>query len=251
MSDELKVAIEAAKIGAQNALKYFDKDIKVELKEDKSVVTHADRETEEIIKKFISSKFASAKFVGEESGGDVNEKEFWTIDPIDGTRSYVRGIPTWCVIISLCRSGDVQLGAVYFPHIDTVYYAERGAGAFENKKRIHVSSISEVNKAFFSFGSPRHFTDKNVVLDLIDKTSSSRAWDPTYSACLLAAGRTDIHVDSYGKLWDLAAIKVILEEAGGKITRLDGSPWKYDGVGSIMTNGLLHKSVLEIINKRK
>ncbi len=251
MSDELKVAIEAARLGAKNALKYFDTDLKVEIKEDNSVVSMADRETEEVIKSYISSKFPNAKFMGEESGGSVSEKEFWTIDPIDGTRSYLRGIPTWCVIVCLCRDQDVQLSVIYFPHIDTIFYAERGIGAFENGKKFHVSKIDKLENVYLGFGSPKHFIDKTVITDLIEATASARSWDATYTGCLLASGRIDVHIDAYGKVWDMAPFKVMVEEAGGKMTRLDGSPWTFEGQGALMTNGVLHYEALAIIDKRK
>jgi histidinol phosphatase-like enzyme (inositol monophosphatase family) len=252
MSDELKVAIEAAKKGAENALKYFNKKIKTEIKkEDNTIVSHADRETEEIIKSHIASKYKSAKFVGEETGGEVSEKDFWVVDPIDGTRSFLRGIPNWCVIVSLCRDNDVFLGVIYFPHEDTIYYGQRNIGAFENNKKLHVSSISRLEEAYMGFGSPRHFKDKQVILDLIDKTASSRSWEATYAACLVVAGKIDLHIDAFGKIWDMAPFKVMIEEAGGKMTRLDGSQWTFDGSGALISNGILHDQILEIIGGRR
>ncbi len=252
MSNELKVAIEAARKGARNALKYFNKDIQVEIKpDDGTVVSHADRETEEVIKSYILSKYKNAKFLGEESGGDISQKEFWVIDPIDGTRSYLRGIPLWCVIVSLCRYNEVFLGVIYYPHGDNIFYAEKGRGAFENNQKLHVSSIEHLKDAYLGFGSPRHFKDKQVLLDLIDKAAGSRSWEATYCGLLVVSGKIDAHIDAFGKIWDLAPFKVMIEEAGGKITRLDGSPWTLKGSGAIMTNGILHDEVLAIINKRK
>lgn len=251
MLDELKVAIEAAKVGAKNALKYFDQDIEVETKEDNTVVSHADRETEEVIKSYISSKFKKAKFVGEETGGSTQEKEFWTIDPIDGTRSYLRGIPAWCVIVTLCKDNDVFLSVIYYPHSNTVYHAQRDRGAFENNKQLQVSKIAKLQDAYMGFGSPRHFKDKRVVIDLIEKTASARSWEATYSALLVVSGKVDLHIDAFGKIWDMAPFKVMLEEAGGKMTRLDGSPWTFEGQGALMSNGLLHDQALAVIAGRK
>lgn len=104
---ELQTAIEAAKVGATTALKYFNKGIAVDYKEDKSPVTIADKKTEEAIKNFITSKFPGAKFVGEEFGGKINDDEFWIIDPIDGTRSFSRGVPEWCVMISVSKNNKI------------------------------------------------------------------------------------------------------------------------------------------------
>lgn len=249
MSDELKIAIEAAKLGAQHALTYFDKELIIDIKEDKTVATKADEETEEIIKNYISSKISNPQFIGEEHGGTIDSKEFWCIDPIDGSRSFIRGIPTWCTIVSLCRNNDVELAVIHFPHTNETYYAQRGYGAYLDSTRLHVSSISSLDEALMGFGSPRHITYKEEFWNLVKKTASSRSWDPTYSGCLLTAGKVDVHFDEFGKIWDLAPFKVMVEEAGGKITRIDGFEWNFEGYGAIMTNGLLHDEVLEIFKK--
>ncbi len=251
MSKELKIAIEAAKKGARHALKYFNSDIKGDLKEDGTIVTFADKETEEVIKSYISSRVKNAKFIGEESGGSYKEDELWVIDPIDGTRSYSRGIPTWCIIVSFCRDNDVRLSTIYYPISDTIYYAEKGEGAFEDKKQLFVSKVDKLKNAYLGFGSIRHFKNKQIAIELMNKSGSSRGWEATYSGCLVASGRMDAHIDSFGKIWDLAPFKVMVEEAGGKITRLDGSPWTFEGDGAIITNGLLHDEVLEIVNKKR
>ncbi len=250
MSNELKIAIEAAKAGAEKGLEYFNQDIPVSVKEDNTVVTKADSEAEEKIKGIILSKFPDAKFVGEEGGGDKTLEEFWIIDPIDGSRNFVRGIPNWCVLIALFRKGTIELGVVYYPHDNNIYYAQRGMGAYLNDKKIHVSKIPTLAKSYFAFGSPRHFKDKQVLIDLIDHTASSRAWDATYCACLIASGKIDAYVDGYGKLWDLAPFKVLVEEAGGRITRPNGSEWTTDGSSAVMSNGLVHDEMITIIDGR-
>ncbi|HVZ12303.1 MAG TPA: inositol monophosphatase [Patescibacteria group bacterium] len=251
MSDELKIAIEAAKAGAHKALQYFNENIKFEHKKDNTVVSVADTDTEKAIKKEIISKYPGAKFIGEETGGDFDQKEFWAIDPIDGSRSYSRGIPNWCVLVSLCRDNEVELGVVYYPHSDTLFYAQKGMGAFENGKPIHVSQVSKLKDSYVGFGSMRHFKNKQVIIDLVEAAESCRAWEPTFGHCMVASGRVDLCVEEYGKIWDIAPFKVIVEEAGGKVTRHDGSPWTFKGQGSLISNGLLHDQALAIINKRK
>ena len=250
--DELKVAMEAAKAGATHALKYFDTDVKVEVKQDQTVVSKADREVEETIKSSILSKFKNANFLGEEGGGDVTQKEFWIIDPIDGTRNFLRGIANWCVIVCHYREGRVQTAVIYYPFEDTYYHGQRGKGAFQDKKRLHVSTIPEFKDTYFAFGSPRHFQNKQLIIDLIEKSASSRAWDATYCGCLLVSGRIDAYIDGYGKAWDLAPFTLLVDEAGGKLTRSDGSAWTIqEGTGAIMTNGLVHDEMIKIIGGRK
>lgn len=248
---ELRTAIDAAKIGAEKVLEYFDKKIEIEYKEDETPVTVADRETEKTIKKFILSKYKGVKFVAEESGGSIDESEFWIIDPIDGTRSFSRGIPTWCVIVSLCRNKEIIATVVYYPNSKDMYYAEKGKGAYINNKKMNVSNVSSIENSYLGYGSPKHFENKQTIIDLIEVSGSARSWEATYSSCLVAEGKMDISVDAYGRIWDVAPFKLLVEEAGGKITRLDGSPWDIEGYGAIMTNGILHDEVVRIVNRSK
>jgi len=248
MLNELKIAIEAAKAGAEKALSYYNKEIEIKLKEDKSVVTIADKESENIIKKYILSYFPTAKFVAEESGGNRNEDEFWIIDPIDESRNFSRGIPVWCVLIALSKNKKIILGVCYYPLLDLLVYAREGEGAFHNGKRIHVSSVNKVKDAYVSFGSPRHFRNKQILVNLIEESAAIRCPDSSYSASLLAMGKIDALVDAYGQIWDIAPLKVIIEEAGGKITNWQGKEWSIRDQGFIATNGLLHGRVLQIVN---
>lgn len=248
MADELKAAIEAAKEGGKYALKYFEKEFEVEFKDDNTPITKADKESEEVIKKCILKYFPDAKFVGEESGGSVDEEEFWTIDPIDGTRSFSRGIPSWGVAISLYKNPNFELGVVYFPSFDDILYAQKGKGAFLNDKKVHVSKVNLLNKALLAYGNPRYIENKKSLLNLIESAASGRSWEVTYSNYLLAQGKVDATLDGYAHLWDYAPFKIITEEAGGRVTKLDGSPITKHGLGYIATNGLLHDEVVKLFN---
>lgn len=248
MSTELKVAIEAAKKGAKQALQYYGKSIEIKLKEDKSVFTIADKESENAIKKCILSYFPTAKFVAEESRNNGIEKEFWIVDPIDGSRNFSRGIPIWAVLVALYKNGKVILGVCYYPLLDLLLYAQEGEGTFYNGKRIHVSSINAVKDTYISFGSPRHFRNKQILIKLIEKSAAVRCPDASYSASLLAMGKIDVLIDEYGMIWDIAPFKVIIEEAGGKVTNWKGDPWAINNKGCVATNGILHDEVMKIIN---
>ncbi|MBI2622149.1 inositol monophosphatase [Candidatus Microgenomates bacterium] len=249
MTDELKVAIEAARIGAKVALKYYDKNIEVIFKEnDKTPVTIADYESEKAIKSFILKRFPSANIVAEESGGSTSKDEFWTVDPIDGTRSFARGIPGWCVLISFFRKEVCELGVCHFPIFEQTLYAKRGGGAYLNNKRVHVSKIDTLNKAYFGFGNPKHTKKLNAVMRLVGASASTRSWEVTYAAFLLSQGKVDIVYDEYAQIWDRGPFCVIVEEAGGKITNLQGKPLTIEGRGYIATNGLLHDEVIRVLN---
>lgn len=250
LSLELQTAIAAAKIGAKKALEYFNKGLKIKYKKDKSIVTNADRETEKIIKNYILSKFPKAKFVGEEFGGNLTEKELWIIDPIDGTRSFSRGIPEWCVLIAVSQNQQIVSSVVYFPLKNMLYYSQKGKGAFLNGKRVYVSKVNDIRKSYMGFGTIKYFKDKNKLFDVIKESGGARSFETTYQSCLVAEGKMDINLDSYGKLWDLAPFKLLIEEAGGKITRFNGNEWTLEGDGAIITNALLHDKVISIINKK-
>ena len=249
-SQELSTAIKAAKAGAAKALEYYDLGIETKFKADKTIVTEADLASEKIIIETIQKEFPDAKFLAEESGGQIHDDSFWIIDPIDGTRSFSRGIPTWNILIAYCQNKKVKIGVSYFPLLDGLLFAEAGKGTFYNDKQVHVSSVSPLEKAYIATGSPKYFENKQILLDLIDSSASLRMHDLTFSSFLIAQGKMDALVDRYGKTWDCAPYKVIIEEAGGRMTRLDGSEWELDGRdGSIITNGILHDEMLAIVKK--
>lgn len=251
LSFELRTAIEAAKIGATKALEYFDNNAKLDqkTKSDNTPVTIADPATEEVIKKFILSQFPDANIIGEETGGSLKDSTFWVIDPIDGTRSFIRGIPTWGVLISFCKNNQFQIGVCYFPLLDVLIWAEKGQGAFLNGDRIHVSGIKNLNEAYASTGNIKHFENKQVILDLADASYVLRCPEATYATYLVVCGKTDALIDMKASLWDFSPFITIATEAGGKITSTKGEPLKLTDKGYIVTNGVLHDEVVRIVNK--
>lgn len=246
MPDKLTVALEAAKLGAKHALTYFNKDIAVELKVDNTPVTIADKETEQVIRKKILESFPDSKFVGEEGGGNLNEKDYWIIDPIDGTRMFLRGIPYWKVLIGYVKDGRPFLGISYSPFEAGISYAQIKEGSFHDGEKINVSKIDKLNKSVLCFGSLHHFKNRDGLIRLADQCGTTRSMDTAFS--FLCQGKVDICVDSYGQPWDLIPYIPILEEAGGEITNLKGEKWTVKDVGCIMTNGLLHDEVIKIFN---
>lgn len=251
ISPQLKTAIDAARLGAGKALEYFDNNsnLKATNKLDNSPVTVADPLTEEIIKKHILSNFPDAKILGEEAGGSREESTCWIIDPIDGTRSFMRGIPTWGVLIAYCKDNEFIIGVCYFPILDVMIWAEKGMGAYQNGKRIHVSDISYLKEAYVSCGNIKHFENKQTVLDLADASYVLRCPEATRATALVVSGKTDVLVDVKAQLWDFAPFITIATEAGGKITNTKGEPLTRKDRGYIVTNGLLHDEVLKIVNK--
>lgn len=249
MSTELKVAIEAAKKGAEYAMTFFGKEMVVGKKGDNTVVTKVDKETEELIKKTILNKFPDANFVAEESGGNKKEKEFWIIDPIDGTRSFTRGIPTWCVLIAYYKNNKITSGLCYFPIFNWLAYAELNKGVYFNGKRVQVSKVKNLENSTIACGSLKFFKNDKLLTKLIEVSAALRAPDFAFASLFLAKGGFDILVDRYGMIWDIAPFKIIIEEAGGKVTNWNGNPWTITDRGCIATNGILHNKVMEIIEK--
>lgn len=251
LSNELQTAIDAAKVGAEKALTYFNNevDLKETLKEDDSSLTIADPATEKEIKKFLHSKMPGANILGEETGGATNAENFWIVDPIDGTRAYARGINSWAVLISYFDKGEFMIGVAYFPLFDEIYYAEKGKGAYLNGERLHVSGKSHLAKSLINSGNPKNYQNPHTLSNLVKNALILRGYETTYAHALVGAGKMDASVDPYSKLWDFAPFAVIIPEAGGRITNLAGELVSTDDLGVITSNGLIHDELVRIVNK--
>lgn len=250
MTNELTVALEAVRKASEKAMYYFKNLPPVTIKPDNTPVTKADKETETVIREYISSKFPNASFVGEEHGGIFGEGDVWIIDPIDGTKNFIRGIPLWAILVALWRDGEVVAGISYMPAIDELLYAEKGSGAFLNGKRISVSKIENIKDSTITHtGNPFKFKNPEQVGKLLNSSLHARGFGDAYSYHLVATGRADINFEPEVSVWDVAGFKLIIEEAGGKITTLTGSPWTVDIKDFVATNGLVHNEVIKILNE--
>jgi fructose-1,6-bisphosphatase/inositol monophosphatase family enzyme len=251
MSTKLQIAIDAARAGAAKAQEYFLTDIDIKTKPDSSVVTIADHDSEKVIIDIIRKAEPDASFIAEETGGDMEQTTCWIIDPIDGTRTFTRGLNTWCVLVAYYENSQPLIGVCYFPVLDTILYAEKGQGAFVDDKKVQVSKINNLKEAYLGYGSLRHFRNKQIVLDLTDASASSRSPDATYAAYLVGCGKLDVMIDGYAQPWDVGPFATIIPEAGGKITNLKGEDLTLKDRGYIATNGILHDQVLTIVNKNQ
>lgn len=251
MPDTLHIALEAVKKGSEKANLYFGRNPKVTIKPDNSPVTIADKEAEEAIKSYILSQLPNAQFLGEESGGNMEADDCWIIDPIDGTKNFMRGIPLWAVLLAHYTNGICDVGVSYIPMLNDMCYAERGKGAFLNGEQIHVSQITKLSDAYFSHGESRYFTNTASLLDLSNQVLTQRAHGDATTYNNLAAGKIDIVVDARNHAWDAAPFTVIIEEAGGKVSNLKGEPWNIHDLDFVATNGLLHEQVIEILAQKQ
>lgn len=244
----LKIAKLAAKLGAENAQKYFSINLPVELKDDKTPVTKADKDTERKIKAFILSEIPDAKFVGEEYGGSYDEDNYWLIDPIDGTAFFARGIPLWGSLITYIEKGKAIIGVSYIPYFDELLSAEKGKGAFLNDKQVFVSKRSTLQESFIAHGSIHKIIYYAPgFINLCQRVHKVKGIGDSYSYHLLAKGQIEAKFDGAAMPFDVLGMNLAIEEAGGKITNFKGEPPKLDDHDVLITNGLVHDEIVKII----
>lgn len=253
-SNHLTVALEAVEAAEHIILHYMAHTAKSSIKADLSPVTVADQEAEEAIKTIIKRHFPDHTFYGEE-GEKVdlqNHKGYtWIIDPIDGTKSFMRHIPLFATQLALLKDGELVLGVSNAPALKELLYAEKGQGCYLNGERVQVSNTQELGSAYASFGGLKHFANSNMLEGLITLSQTAqwpRGIGDFWSYHLLAQGKLDVMLEAKTKLWDIAALKVIVEEAGGRFTQLDGNPITATSSTALATNGNLHKEVLSLFN---
>jgi histidinol-phosphatase len=247
-----ELAMDAARKAGDHARGYYETTVKLEHKADASPVTIADREAEQIIRKLVTQHFPNDGFLGEEFGDQPGTSGFrWVIDPIDGTRSFVRHIPIWATLIGL-EYRDEQIGGIaYIPVFNQMYRALRGDGAFVNDRRIRVSDTTKLGVSLMCYSSIRWFQKvgrEATFLELVRRTERQRGFGDFYGFTLLAEGACDVMLEHGVHEWDVSALKAIVEEAGGTFTDWNGTPTtKTPDV--LATNGKLQSDVLEILKR--
>jgi histidinol-phosphatase len=247
-----ELAVEAAQQAGRLALNYFDTDLSVELKGDQSPVTIADRETEALLRSRLLGAFPDDGFLGEESGDKPSSSGFrWIIDPIDGTRNYVRGIPIWATLVGLEYRGELIGGVVEVPALRLTYRALRGDGAYRGSRPIRVSACAELSEAQIFYSSLSWFVKSGCqqpFLDLAVESHRQRGFGDFYGFVLVAQGSGEVMIDQGVHAWDVAAIKPIVEEAGGRFSNWDGGVDIYRP-DVLVSNGKLHHTVLRILGR--
>lgn len=245
----LATALTAAHEAGELITKRFKLPKRFDFKPDSSAVTDADIEAERTIKRIIEERHPSHSFIGEESGRSSPSKPFtWVVDPIDGTKNFLRGIPLFSIEIALLRDGRPYLGVSSLPLLGDTLWAISGRGAYSNKGPLSVSKVRRLEDAYLSFGNLKHFTRRGLLERLSALTSrvfQSRGIGDAWSFHMLSYGNIDVFVDASTACWDIAALAVIVQEAGGTITDLDGEAIGEGSTSVIATNGRLHSSALE------
>ena len=218
-------------------------DLRVETKPDLSPVSEADRAAEEAIRAQIASSRRGEGVLGEEFGDDGGDVK-WIVDPIDGTTNYVRGVPVWATLLALEREGTVVLSLVSAPALGRRWWAIKDGGAFAAGERCYVSAIASIGDAVVSTTSARRMPPGWT--EIVRRAWSNRGLGDFWQHCLVAEGSVDVACDSVMKLWDYAPVQLLVEEAGGRCTRYDGSEPAVDG-SFVATNGVLHDEVVALL----
>ena len=218
-------------------------DLRVETKADLTPVTEADRAAEEAIRGLVARERNGEGVLGEEFGDD-GAAAHWIVDPIDGTKNYVRGVPVWATLLALQRDGRVEVALVSAPALSRRWWAVWGEGAWANGEACRVSAVARVEDCAVSTTSAPHMPAGWA--DLAAQAWTSRALGDFWQHCLVAEGAVDVATDAELQLWDYAAIQLLVEEAGGRCTTFAGGP-ATPGESFVSTNGLLHDAAVALL----
>jgi len=248
MSKELNTAIRAAiEAGKIQQSKRDAATLNIEKKGDRSPVTEVDKRCEECIREIIQNAFPDDGFLGEESGAtESSNARRWIVDPLDGTRPYIRGIPTYSVLIALEEGGIPTIGVIHLPAMGITCYASKGGGAFIDGEKIGVSKTDKLSDAMGSALGIIEYADKPLgrgLLDFMRSLDYVYGFMDAFSYVLLASGKIDACISLFDQPWDSAAAACIITEAGGKFSSITGEPTVHSG-SFVVTNGILHDKVL-------
>lgn len=253
---DLALALKLADIGDRLAMQHFrDAELVIETKPDFTPVTEADRGVERALREELARQRPSDSIIGEEYGTDGTGVRKWVLDPIDGTKNYVRGVPVWAVLIGLMEGDDIVVGVVSAPALARRWWAHTGGGAFATDpsssvpRRLTVSGVRSIEDASFSYSDDRGWDTRgadNALRTLTRDAWRTRAYGDFWSHMMVAEGVIDIAAEPELENYDMAALVPVVREAGGMLTAYDGGS-ALAGGSALSTNGLLHQTVLDLI----
>ena len=253
LRDLLNVAVDAAYLAGRRTLAWFNAEVAVESKADSTPVTAADREAERVIRDRIGRYFPNHAILGEEQGatGAADADYRWYIDPIDGTKSFIHGVPMYGVLVAVEVRGRSSVGVVYLPATDEMVAAADGLGCTWNGRAARVSSAGRVEDATMNTSSITASLNRSDAYEnLIRRVKLNRGWGDAYGYALVATGRADIMLDPVINPWDVAPLPVILREAGGRFTNWRGEE-THLGPDGVATNGRIHEDVLAVLRAER
>ncbi len=247
----LSFAVDAAQAAGELTLKHFQTGVQAELKSDQSPVTIADRAAEQLLRERIERAFPTHGVVGEEFGEKRGSTDVrWILDPIDGTFSFLKGVPLYSVLIGVEIAGESRVGVIHFPALRETICAARGEGCRWNGRTCRVSTVNDLEKATFVYCTAKGFDQAgcgSAFSRLRDACERDRGWSDAYAYALVATGRAEIAVDPVMQIWDNAALLPVILEAGGAFTDWGGET-THRSRTAVATNGLLHAKALALID---
>ena len=262
IADRLRLAVRIVREAGAHALSFYQaQDVGLQFKPDRSPVTRADKEAEELARRILDAECPDDAVLGEEYGAQDGSSGYrWLLDPVDGTESFVRGVPLFGSMAALEREGEPVAGAICFPALGEVVYAASGEGAWWatgvgapseplNPRRARVSAVAELGDALLCATGFNNFAEigkSDALARLLARVRLVRGWSDCYGHCLVATGRADVMIDPLMNVWDNAPLLPIVEEAGGRFTSIGGARTIREP-SAVSTNGLLHDAVLALL----
>ncbi len=248
LSADLELALELADAADSVTREHFAhvRDLVVDTKPDLTPVTEADRETERVMRDHLGRSRPEDGIVGEEHGATGSSSRRWVLDPIDGTKNFIRGVPIWATLVALEVDGSPQLGVVSAPALCARWWAVRGGGAFLEGERISVSEVATIGEAHLAYDSVPEMEEVgfgDAFLALLPRCWRTRGVGDFWAHVLVAQGAMDAAVGPEVNRWDWSAPSLIVEEAGGRVTTLEGAALD-DRCSILATNGVLHDEIL-------
>ncbi|MBW4716198.1 histidinol-phosphatase [Saccharothrix obliqua] len=256
MSSDLTLALRLADAAdAITTSRFRARDLQVERKPDRTPVTDADVAVEDAIRAVLAD--TGDQVAGEERGGVVGAGRTWVVDPIDGTKNFLRGVPVWATLIALVVDGTPRVGVVSAPALGRRWWAAEGQGAFTldatGERRIGVSAVADLSDAYLStthLGSWVEHHSREAYLRLVDACWENRAFGDFWQHCLVAEGAIDVAAEAVVNPWDVAPFQVLVREAGGRFSDLSGAD-RFDGGDALSTNGRLHEAALALLARHR
>jgi histidinol-phosphatase len=249
--DVVAAMIRAAEAAGEVAMTYYRGGFEVTIKPDQTPVTQADREAEQAIKAILRRAYPDHGFLGEEFGEEGSKERRFIIDPIDGTKNFIRRVPIWAVLLGLEEAGEITAGVMLNPALGEMFWARRGDGAWSAGERLRVSDCARLDEATL-LHSDLHLMREGGFWDplvrLVDACRRTRGFGDYYGYGLVAGGKAEIYVETDLKPWDAAPVKILVEEAGGRLTDFSGRPTIYGG-SVLATNGRLHEQTLALLRQ--
>jgi histidinol-phosphatase len=250
--DDLQFALELADAAdAITTARFRSGDLVVDRKPDRTPVTDADLAVEKAIRAAVAEHRPADSVLGEEEGGELGAGRTWVVDPIDGTKNFLRGGSVWATLIALVDGGEPVVAVVSAPAMRRRWHAAAGTGAWLGERRLRVSAVGSLDDAWLSttdLGSWAEYHSQQAYLDLVTACWESRAYGDFWQHCLVAEGVIDLAAEPVANSWDLAAVQLLVTEAGGRFTDLTGTPG-FAGGSALATNTLVHDAALAVLRR--